>query len=254
MIPFDEIDARLDALKKDRAWLAANTPYSAAYIRDVMAPNSTRKSERIQRILSEAIEREELRSKAHVPDQIVLNPSSERFDAWSMAFKASPYETFREWINAMIEAGRERSSAAPPPININPISKPEYWLDLLGGVAAGASVPGDAPSDPVRVGKAYPDDHYLLRVYGQSMEPKIPDGALIVVRRWDQGLPKQNTIVVYSDGAGSTLKKFGYRKAEPGEDADAMGNVPVLRSINDAFSDATTMEGGRIEAVFVETL
>ena len=39
-----------------------------------------------------------------------------------------------------------------------------------------------------------------------------------------------------------------------GEDADNMGNVPVLRSLNKAFKDATTMEGGKIEAVFVETL
>jgi SOS-response transcriptional repressor LexA len=105
------------------------------------------------------------------------------------------------------------------------------------------------------VGKAYPEDHYALVVFGHSMEPKIPDGATIIVRDFrSQGYPKKGTIVVYSDGSGSSLKEFGYRKATADEDADGMGNVPVLRSINKAYPEVKTLEGGRIDAVFVEVL
>lgn len=33
-----------------------------------------------------------------------------------------------------------------------------------------------------------------------------------------------------------------------------MGNVPVLRSINKAFPEVQTLEGGKIDAEFVEVL
>jgi hypothetical protein len=130
------------------------------------------------------------------------------------------------------------------------------WIDLRGGVAAGAPISSHIVEEPVRVKRTFPDDHYALRVFGQSMEPKIPDGALIIVKHWprEKGTPKKGTIVVYSDGTGSTLKEFGYRKAKPGEatDADAMGNIPVLRSLNQAYPEVQTLEGGKIDAVLVE--
>ena len=130
------------------------------------------------------------------------------------------------------------------------------WIDLHGGVAAGAPISSHITAEPVATKKSWPEDHYALRVFGQSMEPKIPDGALIIVKHWpiEKGTPRKGTIVVYSDGTGSSLKEFGYRKAKPGEslDADAMGNIPVLRSLNPAYPEVQTLEGGKIDAVLVE--
>lgn len=130
-----------------------------------------------------------------------------------------------------------------------------HWIDLRGGVAAGSQISAHVIEEPIRSGKAYPDDHYALRVFGQSMEPRIPDGSTIIVQAWPSDRkPKKGAIVVYSDGSGSTLKVFGYRKAKAGEESDDMGNVPVLRSLNPAFPDAQTMDGGKVDAVFVEVL
>lgn len=130
------------------------------------------------------------------------------------------------------------------------------WLDLRGGVAAGAPISSHIVEEPVRVKRTYPDDHYALRVFGQSMEPKIPDGSLIIVKHWplEKGTPRKGTIVVYSDGTGSTLKEFGYRKAKPSEltEADAMGNIPVLRSLNKAYPEIQTLEDGKIDAILIE--
>ncbi|RYD38433.1 MAG: S24 family peptidase [Verrucomicrobiaceae bacterium] len=130
------------------------------------------------------------------------------------------------------------------------------WIDLRGGVAAGAPISSHIVEEPVRVKRTFPDDHYALRVFGQSMEPKIPDGALIIVKHWprEKGTPRKGTIVVYSDGTGSTLKEFGYRKAKPSEltEADAMGNIPVLRSLNKAYPEVQTLEDGKIDAILVE--
>ena len=131
---------------------------------------------------------------------------------------------------------------------------PGSWIDLRGGVAAGAPISSHLVSEPVAVKRTWPDDHYALRVFGQSMEPRIADGSLIIVKRWpsEKGIPKKGTIVVYSDGTGSSLKEFGYRKAKAGEDADAMGNTPVLRSLNKSYPEVQTLEGGKIDAILVE--
>jgi len=129
------------------------------------------------------------------------------------------------------------------------------WLQLLGGIAAGSKISTDVPEEPIRVKKKYPENFYALRVFGHSMEPKVADGATIVVEPWHgKGFPKKGTIVAYSDSHGASLKEFGYRKARRDEDADSMGNVPVLRSINQAYPDVETLEGGRIDGVMVEVL
>lgn len=130
-----------------------------------------------------------------------------------------------------------------------------FWIDLVGGVAAGAPISSHVVEEPIAVGRAYPEGSYALKVFGESMARKIPDGSIVVVEPWDRArTPKKGTIVVYSDASGSTLKEFGYRKAKAGEDADAMGNVPALRSLNPLFKEVQTMEGGRIDAVLVEVV
>ena len=70
MIPFEEIDTRLAALGKDRAWLANNTGRSKNSIRVALATNASEKnrSKLLQRALSEAIEREESAQKTPVMD------------------------------------------------------------------------------------------------------------------------------------------------------------------------------------------
>lgn len=61
MIPWENLDARLTSIGKDRTWLAKETPYSLESIRNAMAPASQRRSERMLLVLSRAIEDEEER-------------------------------------------------------------------------------------------------------------------------------------------------------------------------------------------------
>lgn len=130
-----------------------------------------------------------------------------------------------------------------------------HWLDLHGGIAAGAPIAADLAPQPIRVPRAYPEDHYALRVYGQSMAPRIPDGATIIVSPFQgKGFPRKGTIVIYNDGHGATLKELAYRKAKPGEEGNTFNQVPILKSLNPAFKEVQTMEGGRIDGVLVEVV
>lgn len=61
MIPFEEIDKRLDALGLDRKWLAESSGRKPDSIRVALAPNADPKNRThlLQKALSDAIEREE---------------------------------------------------------------------------------------------------------------------------------------------------------------------------------------------------
>jgi hypothetical protein len=69
MIPFEEIDAALKSLGKDRAWLAQESGRKPDSIRVALATNADPKnrSELLQKALSDAIEREQLRQAAEKP-------------------------------------------------------------------------------------------------------------------------------------------------------------------------------------------
>ncbi|WP_052573899.1 S24 family peptidase [Haloferula sp. BvORR071] len=148
-----------------------------------------------------------------------------------------------------------RAAAAPLTDHAATAADSAHWLDLLGGIAAGAPIAADLTPQPIRVPRAYPDGHYALKVCGRSMEPKIPDGATIIVAPFQgKGFPKKGSLVIYNDGHGATLKELAYRKAKPGEEGNSFDQVPILKSLNPAFKDVQTMEGGRIDGVMVEVV
>lgn len=129
-----------------------------------------------------------------------------------------------------------------------------FFITRRGSVAAGGKSSAHLVEEEIPAGRKYSTGHYALRVIGQSMEPTIPDGSTIVVRAWTEGHPKKGTIVVYDDGYGTTLKVYDTQKVPDPEEPGKLGKVPILRSINPAFPDVETIEGGRITAEFVEVL
>lgn len=93
-------------------------------------------------------------------------------------------------------------------------------------------------------------NEYVVRVEGKSMEPLIPDGSLVIMRRHTvPPIPKPGTIVQYHDERGVTLKKLG-RKKNP-----ETGKMEyVLHPLNPDFGDIEPMDGGKISGIYVETL
>ena len=106
MIPFDEIDQRLENLGRNRKWLVETTGRSDHAIRSALAPNATAKSRSalLQKALTDAIEREEMEQakKPELTKSIALEPSIEEYRIWSEAFKMSPYATIEEWAVAAL--------------------------------------------------------------------------------------------------------------------------------------------------------
>lgn len=277
MIPFDEIDMRLKSLGKDRVWLAKASGRKPDSIRVALAPNAVpaKRSELLQKALSDAIEREEA-SRGPAQAQVSgiyeirqTKEQAERADLASRAVNAPSLADFclkaimlraNEILNHQTDPCGEAIFGAlkpvvPLPTPATTAFPPTYWIDLCGGIAAGAPISSDAPREPLSVMDDYGPDAYALRVFGRSMEPRVFDDSIIIVRRLPEGsAPKTGSIVVYSDAYGLALKQLAYRKAKPGEESNAFGKVAVLKSINPAFPEIQTLDGGILEAVFVEVL
>lgn len=87
-------------------------------------------------------------------------------------------------------------------------------LPILGTIAAGRPIEALEDREDVRLDELIPcgDDHYLLRVRGQSMiEDHIEDGDLVVVER--RSNPRNGDIVVaILDGEEATLKRFYHER------------------------------------------
>jgi hypothetical protein len=133
MIPFDEIDQRLERLGKNRAWLAEASGRSPGSIRAALAPNGPEKqrTKLLQKALSDAIEREELRLAADVvvppaslPDRITIECEPAERRAWNEAALHSG-QTLDRWAvdslnraaaseaENLPHAGRPHESASP---------------------------------------------------------------------------------------------------------------------------------------------
>lgn len=140
-----------------------------------------------------------------------------------------------------------QSPATPHPEQ--PLSR-DYAASIIGEIAAGALFPGDTVPQAIRFSRPLGKGEYLLRVNGKSMEPVIPDGTVVIMRKHTiPPVPKVGTIVEYNDERGVTLKKLGRRKnSETGK------LEYILKPLNPEYKEIKPMDGGKISAVFVGTL
>lgn len=122
MITYDDIDARLSAIGKDRRWLAEKTGRKLSSLHTSLAPNADaqkNRSARLQRSLSEAIEREEQRQSEAITDlrsqNLVISASNEQFRAWNAASLAAE-KLIEDWARDGLDrmASKAKSQADLP--------------------------------------------------------------------------------------------------------------------------------------------
>lgn len=275
MIPFDEIDRRLEALGKDRAWLAQASGRSASSIRSALAPGAhpKQRSELLQRALSDAIEREEERQsqKSGLSSPVIAGlyevrqtpEQAELTDLASRAVNATSLADFclQAILHRANEIIRHRTdpvtgiSLAPLPV---PSSKetvdsivafPE--IPLLHS-AAGTPITADgetyAPTRKVGPGR------FAVQLHGDSMAPRYPDSSIVILRERDslkKPVLKKGEIYLFTVGGENTLKVYQTRVATPDEieaglsyvsPRDGKTKVPVLRSLNPAYPEIVVKE------------
>lgn len=252
MIPFNQIDARLEALGKDRAWLASTTGRSLDAIRSALAPGAKPKSrsELLQRALSKAIEdAENQKAIVRLPDQLALAPTAAEFEAWDLASRAAKAKTLKDWaIDELNKAAAAwQASQLRPTLSV--LTYPE--IPLLHA-AAGAPVCSD--SDTYEPMREYGPGRFACQLHGDSMSPNYPDGSIVILRERNslkRPVLKTGQIYLFDIAGEKTLKLYGSRVATAAEaesgisylsPKDGKQKVAVLKPINPAFPEIVISE------------
>lgn len=195
-----------------------------------------------------------------IRSSLVLNPTPKQLDAWNEAALAKGM-TIKDWVFEGLEEMAEDFFKSTAPENITSIqsavtdsekrvAEPKteykanegeglYEIPFLGSVAAGEPV--TAPlDDTISVPKEYPDGHFAVRVNGQSMEPTLEDGALIICEPKEY-TPANGKVYVLTDGSGCSVKRFDRKKR-------------AFVSDNPDFPDLTPVGEVKIQGLCVEVL
>lgn len=260
MIAFEDVDSRLAAIGKDRAWLATESGRSPGSIRTALAPKAHPKnrSELLQRALSNAIEREEERqrrqtdappgfseiflddaqlARADQASRLIRSDSLAQFCREAIKFRAD--EILAGNADPVPPAGPLRAVAEDPG-TYGGESLERYELPFLGAVAAGEPV--EAPlAESVIVPRRFPSCHFVVEINGQSAEPEFPDGSRWVIDGRDKFTPKNGAVCVVSDGSGSYLKRWNRERQ-------------VFESINSDFDDVLPAAEAQLQGYPVERL
>jgi len=243
MLNAEDVKTWLKEIGKDRAWLAEKTLVSKRTVDNWLSagkPIVPQKRELIEKLMSgeEEIEFE-------------LPPDFEK-QLRAMADEAK--KTIEDMVSYILQVtaqAHQKRKAEAARKQIVPMANPlNYVVQVVGNTAAGNLAEGDTIPQDIRLYRELKKGEYLLRVNGHSMEPSIPDGSIVIMKKYTiPPIPKVGTIVEYNDERGVTLKTLAKRKnPETGK------MEYVLHPLNPNFGDIEPMDGGRISAIFVETL
>lgn len=100
--------------------------------------------------------------------------------------------------------GKESAQDGPP------ASTGGVWIPVLGRVAAGTpleAVQEILDYEEITMNMAGDGDHFALQIKGDSMEPKISDGDVVIVRKQSDA-DNGDTAVVLVNGEDATVKKI----------------------------------------------
>lgn len=173
-------------------------------------------------------------------------------EQWAIVCEAMKGQSFLEFVNTALQnAAKEKEAARKKFVPVETAAEPlDYEAQIMGNTAAGKPADGGTIPQDIRLYRELENGEYILQVNGKSMEPKIPDGALVIVRKYEDYLfPKPGTLVVYNEGNDYTLKKLTKRKNPKTGETEY-----ILKSINPAYKDVEPIAEGKISAVYVETL
>ncbi len=248
MLNAEDIKTWLKEIGKDRAWLAEKTLVSKRTVDNWLSagkPIVPQKMELIEKLMSgeEEIEFE-------------LPPD---FEKQLRAMADEMHKNLEDMVSHILQItarAHQKRKAESSSQQFNPVeplpaaSFLDQSVPVIGNIAAGALTPGDNIPYQIKTERPVGKWEYVLQVEGKSMEPVIPDGSLVVMRKHTiPPIPKVGTIVEYNDERGVTLKKLG-RKKNP-----ETGKMEyVLHPLNPDFGDIEPMDGGKISGIYVETL
>lgn len=232
----NDIKKWLKASRKSREWLAEQCGVNKRQVDNWLSaarPVPSKALLIIQRLMAE--------KTSPISPQVELDFTDEEWEVISAAMTATQ-QTFMEFINsafrnalkefadiALQNAAKEKEAARKKFTLVEAFTEPvlEAQGQIIGNIAAGNLADGDTIPQDIRLYRELEKGEYLLRVNGHSMEPSIPDGSVVIMKKYTiPPIPKPGTIVQYHDERGVTLKNwFAGKTRKP-----AKWNTPSIPS------------------------
>ena len=155
-------------------------------------------------------------------NRLVLEITEERMRKYELAASEKGVP-LRQWLTDLADEAAEERQQRPMHSPLVPLVRQfpshaghvrrEYSTQIIGNIAAGSLAESDTVPSTIYMERPLGKNEYVVRVEGKSMEPLIPDGSLVIMRRHTAPpIPKPGTIVEYNDGRGVTLKNLIRRK------------------------------------------
>ena len=249
MIRFEDIDARLDGIGKNREWLVTASGRSAGSVRSALAPNASaqHRSSKLQKALSDAIEREEAAQRqasesAAIEEikqhAITIYPTRDQFRLWTRAFKQSSAEDMEQWAESGLDRLADEWLKSLESPKIVPLPARPHIVAAAGSPLGAEVEEWDGADNTVRV-----------RISGLSMVPLLNDHDVITMhhrRAARSQYMKKGLIYLVAYQDGYTVKRYNTRVATDEEigagvsyvsKADGRTKVHLLESLNPSFPE-----------------
>lgn len=123
------------------------------------------------------------------------------------------YIILSKLFNCTVEYVAGKSDSRNNTSNIDESDKKFYMCPVYGQISAGQPnwaeecIEGRLPLDPDLMGIVNPEEHFFLRVNGESMNKIIRNGAFALIHKQDM-VEDGEIAVVLVNGYDATLKKF----------------------------------------------
>lgn len=177
----------------------------------------------------------------------VLKVTQQAVGKWETGNSMPDTESLRklaEYFSVSVDAllGMQEDENALQPVSNSFLYQnimPENQVPIVGSVRAGygaLALEEDFGTEPANVKD--PSNYFYLLVKGDSMEPRIQDGDLALVRKQQTLDDGDLGVVVFGEGEG-TLKRFLRR-----------GNAVVLQPFNPSY-EALIIKGEELDNLYI---
>ena len=135
-----------------------------------------------------------MNGEAESSPRIVIDFTDEEWDIICEAAKAHK-ETFLDSSIPPFKMPPKKKEAARKkftPVETFTAPPLEAQGRIIGNIAAGNLADGDTIPQDIRLYRELEKGEYLLRVNGHSMEPSIPDGSVVIMKKIHHPPPSPN--------------------------------------------------------------
>lgn len=193
----------LKAIGKNRDWLAMECGTEKGTVNNWLSPSGPFPASAMLKIQSLMSQYKTVQPEDEPvqTNRLVLEITEERMRKYERAASEKGVP-LRQWLTDLADEAAEERQLRPTHSPLVPLvrqfpshaghARREYSTQIIGNIAAGSLAESDTVPSTIYMERPLGKNEYVVRVEGKSMEPLIPDGSLVIMRRHTVPPPSPN--------------------------------------------------------------